>query len=596
MSLNTKKIKQIVNALPINPGVYQYYNNEGNLLYIGKAKNIKNRVRSYFSGEQSAKTKVLVGKIKDIKFIIVPTEQDALLLENNLIKQYKPPFNILLKDDKTYPWICIKKERFPRIFSTRKVNKDGSIYFGPYTSVKMVNTLLELISKIFPLRNCNFNLSETNIKSDKFKVCLEFHLGNCEAPCIGKEKLNHYDNKIKQIEKILKGNIIDVKEYLIEEMRIKSLELDFESAQSLKESLLQIEKYQIKNTVVSSTISNVDVFGFIKLKDRSFVNYFKIIDGSIIQSHTAEAKIKLQESNEDILIHYILNLREDFKSNSKEILIPYSIDFKIPGVKIITPKIGEKKKLVDLSIRNAKFYGLEKIKSNITPTLPNERILKEIMVNLHLKSLPRHIECFDNSNIQGTNPVSACVVFKDAKPAKSEYRHFNIKTVDGPNDFASMEEVLFRRYKRLLNENKQLPNLIIIDGGKGQLSASVKTLKQLGIYEKIAVIGIAKRLEEIFFPNDQIPIYLDKKCETLKVIQHLRNEAHRFSIKHHRNRRSNSMVRSELDIIPGIGEKTRDLLLKEFKSVSKLKNVKEKQLVKVVGKHKAKIIVEYLSK
>ena len=594
--LNFIKIKQIVKGLPVNPGVYQYYDEKGSLLYIGKAKNIKNRVKSYFSGEQTGKTKVLVQKIYDIKFIIVPTEQDALLLENNLIKRYKPPYNILLKDDKTYPWICIKKEPYPRIFSTRSVVKDGSLYFGPYTSVKMVNTILDLISKLFPLRTCNFNLSETNIKAEKFKVCLEFHLGNCEAPCIGEEKISSYGNKIQQIEKILNGNINGVKEFLNEQMKIKSNELDFESAQSLKNSLIQIEAYQSKNTVVSALLTNIDVFGFCEVNERYFVNYFKIIDGSIIQSHTAEVKVKLNETNKDVMIHYILNLRDEFKSQSKEILVPYYIELELDGIKVSVPKIGEKKKLVELSVRNSKFFGLEKIKNTISPGIPNERILRDMKLKLHLPALPRHIECFDNSNIQGTNPVSACVVFKDGKPSKQDYRHFNIKTVEGPNDFASMEEVLIRRYSRLVKEGKELPNLIIIDGGKGQLSASIKALDKLDLKEKISIIGIAKRLEEIFFPGDQFPVYIDKKSECLKTIQHLRNEAHRFSIRHHRNRRSLAMTVSELDGINGIGTETREKLLTKYKSVAKIKCIKMEELEMVIGKAKAKIIIDFFTK
>lgn len=594
--LNFIKIKQIVKGLPVNPGVYQYYDEKGSLLYIGKAKNIKNRVKSYFSGEQTGKTKVLVQKIYDIKFIIVPTEQDALLLENNLIKRYKPPYNILLKDDKTYPWICIKKEPYPRIFSTRSVVKDGSLYFGPYTSVKMVNTILDLISKLFPLRTCNFNLSETNIKAEKFKVCLEFHLGNCEAPCIGEEKISSYGNKIQQIEKILNGNINGVKEFLNEQMKIKSNELDFESAQSLKNSLIQIEAYQSKNTVVSALLTNIDVFGFCEVNERYFVNYFKIIDGSIIQSHTAEVKVKLNETNKDVMIHYILNLRDEFKSQSKEILVPYYIELELDGIKVSVPKIGEKKKLVELSVRNSKFFGLEKIKNTISPGIPNERILRDMKLKLHLPALPRHIECFDNSNIQGTNPVSACVVFKDGKPSKQDYRHFNIKTVEGPNDFASMEEVLIRRYSRLVKEGKELPNLIIIDGGKGQLSASIKALDKLDLKEKISIIGIAKRLEEIFFPGDQFPVYIDKKSECLKTIQHLRNEAHRFSIRHHRNRRSLAMTVSELDGIYGIGTETREKLLTKYKSVAKIKCIKMEELEMVIGKAKAKIIIDFFTK
>lgn len=586
-------IKSILESLPKDPGVYQYIDKEGVIIYVGKAKNLKNRVKSYFNGEQFGKTKVLVRKISDIKLIVVPTEHDALLLENNLIKQYRPSYNILLKDDKTYPWICIKNERFPRVYSTRKVIKDGSIYFGPYTSVRMVNTLLDLIEKLFALRNCNLNLSEDNIKSGKHNVCLEYHLGNCKGSCIGEEEEIDYLIKIEQIKRILKGNISQVKDFLQDKMMRFSTELDFENAQSMKESLLQLEDYQSKSTVVSSTISNVDVFGVFEENNRYFVNYFKVVDGAIIQSHTAEAKIKINETLVDILVFYVIYLRNEFNSQSKEILIPFELDFGLPGVKMTIPQIGDKKKLIDLSHRNAKFFGLEKKKGDTTPKVPNERVLKELKSKLHLHNLPRHIECFDNSNIQGTHPVSACVVFIDGKPSKKDYRHFNIKTVVGPDDFASMEEVLQRRYSRLLKEGDKLPDLIIIDGGKGQLSSSVKALEKIGLAGKIPIIGIAKRLEEIFFPGDQHPIYIDKKNESLKLIQYLRNEAHRFGITHHRNRRSRSMVITELDGVKGIGEKTRTILLKEYKSVKKIKEVSKENLVKLIGLSKTQLIIDY---
>ena len=597
MGINTtENVKSILKNLPKDPGVYQYFDSEGDILYVGKAKNLRNRVKSYFNGEQFGKTKVLVCKIRDIKLIVVPTEQDALLLENNLIKQYRPPYNILLKDDKTYPWICVKNEPFPRVFSTRKVVKDGSVYFGPYTSVRMVNTLLELIEKLFALRNCNLNLSQELIKAGKHKVCLEYHLGNCKGGCVGEELESDYQIKIEQIKKILKGNISQVKDFLKDQMVKFSAELDFENAQAMKESLLQLEDYQSRSTVVSSSISNVDVFGVFQDDKRYFVNYFKIVDGAIIQSHTAEAKVKINESPEDILIYYISYLRNEFNSQSKEILIPFELEYGLPGVKMTIPQIGDKKKLIDLSHRNAKFYGLEKKKSDTTPQIPNERILTELKNRLHLHKLPRHIECFDNSNIQGTHPVSACVVFKDGKPSKKDYRHFNIKTVEGPNDFASMEEVLERRYGRLLREEQSLPDLIIIDGGKGQLSSSVKALDKIGLAGKVPIIGIAKRLEEIFFPGDQYPIYIDKKSESLKLIQHLRNEAHRFGITHHRNRRSKSMTVTELDSISGIGDKTKDTLLKKFKSVAKIKLASKEELSLLVGENRANILIEYFSK
>ena len=591
----SEHIQRILNTLPKNPGVYRYYNDEGKILYVGKAKNLKNRVKSYFTGKVFGKTKVLVNKIADIKLIIVPTEQDALLLENNLIKKYRPPYNILLKDDKTYPWICIKKEAFPRVFITRKVIKDGSVYFGPYTSVKMVYTLLKLINGLFKLRTCNYLLDENNIKKEKFKVCLEFHIGNCLGGCEGHELREDYNKKINQIKNILKGNIKQVKDFLIEQMNDFSDKLEFEDAQLMKESLLQIEDYQNKSTVVSNTINNVDVFGLYSDDERYFVNFFKVIDGAIIQSHTAEVKAKLDESKSDILIYYILSLREEFNSNSKDVIIPFELDVQLDGIKFQVPKVGDKKKLIDLSVRNAKFYGLEKKKSDITPQIPNERILSDLKKKLNLPNLPRHIECFDNSNIQGSYPVSACVVFKDGKPSKKDYRHFNIKTVKGPDDFASMEEVIERRYTRMLQEGLDLPNLIIIDGGKGQLSSSVKSLEKLGLSGKIPIVGIAKRLEEIFFPGDQFPIYIDKRSESLKLIQFLRNEAHRFGITHHRNRRSKAMIISELDSIVGIGVKTRTDLLSIYKSVDNIKKAGINEVTELVGHSKAKKIFDFFN-
>ena len=596
MKTYNSKVQSVLKSLPNEPGVYQYFNSDGDILYVGKAKNLKNRVKSYFSGQQIGKTKVLVKKVADIKLIVVPTETDALLLENNLIKQFRPPYNILLKDDKTYPWICIKKESFPRVFSTRRVIKDGSAYFGPYTSVKMVNTLLELIEKLFKLRNCNLQLSNDNINSQKFKVCLEYHIGNCKGPCIGEELSNEYNEKIDQIKKILQGNITQVKDFLKQKMVDFSSSMDFENAQAMKDSLMNLEEYQSKSSVVSSNISNVDVFGIAEVDDRYFVNYFKVIDGAIIQSHTVEAKVKFDEDIEEVLIHAVLSIRDLFNSTSKEIICPYVFEYQIDGCFFSAPKIGDKKKLLELSIRNAKFFGLEKRKLDITPEVPNERILKELQSKLHLNKLPRHIECFDNSNIQGTHPVSACVVFRDGKPSKKDYRHFNIKMVEGPNDFASMEEVLVRRYSRLIREEQSLPDLIIIDGGKGQLSSSLAALEQINLRGVIPIIGIAKRLEEIFFPGDQFPIYIDKKSESLKLIQYLRNEAHRFGITHHRNRRSKAMIKTELDEIAGVGPKTIELLLKKYKSVQKIKLVAKEVLIKDVGLKKAELLLEYFTK
>lgn len=587
-------LKENINSLPVGPGVYQYYDADGTLLYIGKAKNLRNRVRSYFTGDQFGKTRVLVNKIADLKFIVVPTEQDALLLENNLIKEYKPPYNILLKDDKTYPWICIKNERFPRVFSTRNVQRDGSRYFGPYTNVKVVNTLLKLISSLFKLRNCDYDLSEVNISSGKYKVCLEYHLGNCLGACVGEEQLAVYDSKIDQIKNILNGNLKTVRDYLFKEMLNASEALEFEKANELKECLTQIEEFQSKNTVVSNTITNVDVFNLYVDDNRYFVNYFKISDGAIIQSHTAEVKIRLNESITDILLYYILSLRAEFNSQSKEIILPFELEYEIPNGKVVVPKIGDKLKLLELSKRNARFYALDKKLNDTTPLVPNERVLKDMQKKLRLSELPRHIECFDNSNIQGTHPVSACVVFKDGKPSKKDYRHFNITTVEGPDDFASMVEAITRRYTRLLKENKQLPQLIIIDGGKGQLSSAVAALKDVGVYGKIAVVGIAKRLEEIYFPGDSDPIYIDKKSECLKLIQYLRNEAHRFGITHHRNRRSKSMIKSDLENISGIGSVTLNKLLTKYKSLASVKNAPKEELQQILNKKQYEALIAYL--
>jgi excinuclease ABC subunit C len=584
----------IIKGLPNDPGVYQYFDINGDILYVGKAKNLKNRVRSYFNGSQFGKTKVLVKKIVNIKFIIVETEQDALLLENNLIKKYRPPYNILLKDDKTYPWICIKNERFPRVISTRRMIKDGSDYFGPYTSVKMVNTLLDLINKLFSLRNCNFDLSASNIGSGKYTVCLEYHIGNCKGACEAYEVEKDYNLKIDQIKNILKGNIKRVIKYLNQVMLEFSTNLEFENADEIKQKILQLDSYQSRSTVVSTSISNIDVFSLYVSESGYFVNYFKVLNGAIIQGYTVEVTPRLDETDEEVLIHSITELRIRFTSINNKILSSHNV--KIPGLTVIAPERGDKKKLLDLSSRNAKYFALEKNSLKVKKKEDSFlRVLKEMQDKLHLSELPVHIECFDNSNIQGTHPVSACVVFKNGKPSKKDYRHFNIKTVEGPDDFASMEEALGRRYSRLLKENQPLPQLIIIDGGKGQLSSSVKALDELGLMGRIAIVGIAKRLEEIFFPGDQFPIYLDKRSECLKVIQHLRNEAHRFGITHHRNRRSKSMIISELDNIKGVGETSKKLLLRRFKSVKVIMNTSVYELESCIGKSRAKIVFQYFN-
>jgi excinuclease ABC subunit C len=582
-------------TLPNKPGVYQYYDKDEKLLYVGKAKNLKKRVSSYFTKQHDlGKTRVLVKKIVTIKHIVVDTETDALLLENNLIKKYQPRYNILLKDDKTYPWICIKKERFPRVFSTRKMIKDGSEYFGPYTSMKTVHTLLGLINGLYPLRNCNYDLSDKNIKSDKYKVCLEYHLGNCLGACEGKQTEESYNESIVAIRNILKGNFKESLSVFKNQMKNFSEILHFEDAQKIKEKMEVLMNYQSKSTIVNSKINNVDVFSIITDEEYGYVNYLQISYGSIIRSHTLEIKKKLAETDIEILQLAVIELRNRFQSHCKEIYVPFKINAG-EDIKIYIPKLGDKKHILDLSIRNAKYYRMERFKQvRITdPNRHENRIMAQMKKDLRLSEEPRHIECFDNSNIQGTNPVAACVVFKNGKPSKKDYRKYNIKTVVGPDDFASMEEVVYRRYKRLLDEKQPLPQLIIIDGGKGQLSSSLKSLDRLDLRGEIAIIGIAKRLEELFYPDDPIPLYLDKKTETLKIIQQLRNEAHRFGITFHRNKRSKEALNTTLDAIDGIGEKTVIELLKKFKSLQRIQSATFEELSEVVGPSKSKKIKEY---
>jgi len=547
------KLKSLIVVLPDKPGVYLFYDVNGTVIYVGKAKNLKKRVASYFKKNlENGKTKVLVRKITDIKHVVVETEEDALLLENNLIKKYQPRYNILLKDDKSFPWIVIKNEPFPRVFQTRNLIRDGSQYFGPYTSVGMVRTLIDLFRHLYPLRTCNYNLTEENINKRKYKVCLEYHIGNCKAPCIDAYSENDYNKDIQQIKDILKGNISTVIKYLKELMRNHSLNLEFEKADEIKKRLNNLSSYQAKSTIVNPKMNDVDVFSFIEDETAGYVNYLKVANGAIIQSHTMEFRRKLNESKEQILQMAISEIRIRSKQLAKEILVPFIPMISFSGSSFIVPKIGDKKKLLDLSERNVKYFRLEKLKqqANSKKLTRDSRIVNTMKKDLRLKELPVHIECFDNSNIQGHYPVAACVVFKNAKPSKKEYRHFNIKTVEGANDFASMEEVVYRRYKRLLEEENSLPQLVIIDGGKGQLGATMNSLRKLELDNKIAVIGIAKRLEEIFFPGDPVPLYLDKNTETLKVIQHLRNEAHRFGITFHRNKRSADFIKSELQNIP----------------------------------------------
>ena len=591
-------LKEIARNLPHKPGVYRFYDEEKNIIYIGKAKDLRKRVSSYFTkNHDSIKTRILVRKIIDISHIIVNNESDALLLENNLIKKYQPRYNVMLKDDKTYPWICIKKERFPRVFQTRNVVKDGSQYFGPYTSVVMVRTLIELFRKLYPLRTCKLNLSEENINNQKFKVCLEYHIDNCKAPCVDKQLEEDYNVGIKHISDILKGNIYSVIKYLRNIMDELSEKLEFERAQLIKDKILILENFQNKSTVVSNTINDVDVFSISDDEKFAFVNYLKVVNGAIIQAHTVEVKKKLAETKEELLPRMILEIREQVYSNSKEILVPFELDFKIEGINFVVPKIGDKKKLLELSARNVLYYHRDRKKqlANLNPEKNTLRKLETMQKDLRLKELPKHIEGFDNSNIQGTNPVASCVVFKDAKPSKKDYRHFKIKTVVGPDDFASMEEVLKRRYTRMMNENQSLPQLIVIDGGKGQLSSAIRALKEIGIYGKLAVIGIAKKLEEIYFPGDTIPMYLNKNSETLRIIQQVRNESHRFGINFHRNLRSKNFIKSELESIKGIGAKTQEMLLNKFKSVKRIKELNLVELEMVIGMSKAKIVFNYFN-
>ena len=589
-------LKTKVASLPENPGVYQYYDREGKIIYIGKAKNLRKRVSSYFlKNHDYGKTKVLVSKITDIAHIVVDSEEDALLLENNLIKKYQPRYNILLKDDKTYPFIVVTNEVFPRVFQTRNVVKDGSLYFGPYTSTGLVRALLDLFRHLFPLRSCKLNLSKEAVLKNKYKVCLEYHLGNCKGPCVGEYDENSYNQHIEDVRNILKGNIGGVIRYLKVRMHDFANELEFEKAEEIKQKILKLEGFQAKSTIVNPSLNNVDVFSFLDSDDRAFVNFIKVISGCVVQSHTMEYKKRLDESPEAILSYAISEVKSRTQILAREIIVPFMPDVNFSLVKFTIPKLGDRKKLLELSERNLKFYTLEQQKQeSIRNKVPrDERVLVTLQNDLRLSELPRHIECFDNSNIQGHYPVAACVVFINGKPAKREYRHFNIKTVEGPDDFASMEEIVYRRYKRLKEENLPLPQLIVVDGGKGQLGVAVKVLEELGLFGKIAIIGIAKRLEEIFYPYDSVPLYLDKKSESLKVIQHLRNEAHRFGITFHRNKRSKGFIHSELESIQGIGSKTIEMLLTQFKSVNEVSKQDLESLSQVIGKSKAKIVYEY---
>lgn len=592
------RVKKIVQSLPDEPGVYQYFDKNGVIIYVGKAKNLKRRVSSYFNkNHDNYKTQTLVRHIVDIQTIIVQTEQDALILENNLIKKYQPRYNILLKDDKTYPWICVKNESFPRVFQTRRVEPDGSLYFGPITSGIMLKTLIELFQQTYKIRTCNYNITEENVSRGKFKVCLKYHIGNCLGVCEGYQLSKSYNESIDQIKNILRGNVGSVILELKSLMKEYASNLQFENAQVVKEKLEILQKYQAKSTVVSPTIKNLDVYSFKRDESISYVNFLKVVNGSVIQSFTIEIKEKIEESDEDLLSVGITEINQRIKSNATEFIVPFKPSFELSGIKYTVPQRGDRKKLLELSEKNVTFYILEKKKNDANAKIetPAERILKTTQKDLRLHDIPFHIECFDNSNLQGTNPVASCVVFKNAKPSKKDYRHFNIKTVVGANDFASMEEIIYRRYKRLLDENQKLPNLVIVDGGKGQLSSALSALEQLGLRGKLPIIGIAKRLEEIYYPDDPFPLYIDKNSESLKLIQRLRDEAHRFGITHHRNQRSKKMLVSELDSINGIGPKTKELLFNKFKTIDCIKNTSVEELKKVVGSSKASILYEYFS-
>lgn len=591
--------RQALKKIPSRPGVYQFWDVAGELIYIGKAKNLKNRVSSYFNGDTyriNAKTRVLVSKINNITFTIVDTEIDAWLLENSLIKKHQPRYNILLKDDKTYPWILIKNERFPRIYWTRKIIKDGSTYFGPYASVSMMHTILELIKEIYPLRTCNLPLTEQNIMAGKFRVCLEYQIGNCKGPCQAYQSEEDYNRNIRDIKDILNGKISGVIRNLKSELDAASQSLNFELAHRLKRKFDLLDRYQSKSTIVNSSITNVDVFSIASDEKLAFVNFLKVMNGTVIQTQTIEIKKRLDETDEEILTIAISEFRTRFSSQSKEIIVPFELELDDPRIRFTVPKMGEKKKLLDLSQKNVYFFKRERLEQyeKLNPEIKTERVLTQMMKDLRLNQLPRHIECFDNSNFQGKYPVSAIVVFKDAKPSKKDYRHFNVKTVEGPNDFATMEEAVYRRYKRILEEEGgSLPQLIIIDGGKGQLSSAVKSLTLLGIEKQVTVIGIAKRLEEIFYPGDQYPLYLDKKSESLKIIQYLRDEAHRFGITFHRKKRNKGTLVTELSNIAGIGKTSSEKLLRHFKSVKRIKEASEQELAAVLNKKQVVTLQNY---
>ena len=594
-----ERLKDKISLLPDSPGVYMYYDKEGNIIYIGKAKRLHRRVMSYFNRVHPVvRTNILVRNIYDIKYIVVYTEEDALHLENSLIKEHKPRYNVLLKDDKSYPWICVTNELYPRIFLTRQLTKNGAKYYGPYSNVQVARTVLALIRDIYPIRTCAYAITEDIIEKKKLKVCLQYHIKNCLGCCIGEISPEKYGRFISEIKQILSGNTQHLCDLLLHEMEQLASGMKFEEAQMIKEKYLLVEKYKAKSVIVSAQITDVNVFSFVRDEDSAFINFMHVKNGSIVQSLTYEYKSRLGETNEELLSYAIAEIHDRFGNKTKEIIVPFIPDAEFSNVQFLIPQKGDKKKLLDVSTQNARQYMLDKLKQieKLNPEQRLMRTLTTIQKDFRLQELPRHIECFDNSNIQGTNPVASCVVFKNAKPSKKDYRHFNIKTVVGPDDFASMSEVIFRRYKRLLDEGEELPQLIVVDGGKGQLSAALSSLETLGLRGRIAIVGIAKRLEEIYFPGDSVPLYIDKNSESLKVIQNMRDEAHRFGITHHRNRRSKGQLHSVLDDVPGIGEKTRETLLKHFKSLKRIKDASFDDISAVIGKAKAQVIVNQLNK
>lgn len=599
--MTTEDFKKISDTVPKDPGVYRFIDESGIILYVGKAKNLKNRVSSYFGERKDRlfRTRLMVKNANRIEFTIVETETDALLLENALIKEHQPRYNVMLKDDKSYTYICIKKEPFPRVFFTRRVIRDGSTYFGPYTSKGRVQVIWELLRQLFPLRTCQLNLAPENIAAGKFKVCLEYHIKNCQGPCEGHEDEASYNAKIEQIKNILKGNFGAVIQHFKGLMHQYAEQMEFEKAQAIKERLTAFEDYQAKSTVVSSSIRDVDVFSIASDEKEAYVNYLRVVNGVIIHTHTQELVVNLEEEEADLLAYTIPQIRDRFNSIAPELIVPFEVPLTDKNLILTVPKIGDKRKLLELSLKNVQYYRAQKKRDEATKTKrqsPAERILRTLQADLQMSELPMHIECFDNSNIQGTNPVSSCVVFKNAKPSKQDYRHFKVKTVVGPNDFDTMKEVVHRRYRRLLDENQPLPQLVIIDGGKGQLSAAMESINELGLAGRMTIVGIAKRLEEIFFPGDSVPLYINKKSESLVLIQHARNEAHRFAITFHRDQRSKNFIDTELNNIPGIGEKTAQKLLTHFGSVKKVREALASELIEVLGMAKAKVVKAYFDK